>query len=63
MRKGDKCVVTRDKGRGHPTGTIVEIIDVCKETNLEPYCGKAVDGQTSYWYSEEDLQPCSEEDL
>ena len=49
MRKGDKCVVTRDKGRGHPTGTIVEIIDVCKETNLEPYCGKAVDGQTSYW--------------
>lgn len=46
-----RFVVITNHGVRHPYGTLVEVEDRC---SYGLYC-KAVDGQTAYWYNDDEL--------
>jgi hypothetical protein len=56
MRVGERFIVTTDHGVRHPKGTLVEIKLICKGVEDDrPYYCQAVEGNTTYWYSGDEL--------
>lgn len=56
MRKGEHYIVTTNHGTRHPVGTEVVVLEITsKEVNPYPYYCRAVQGQTCYWYHEDEL--------
>lgn len=56
MRKGERYIVITDHGVRHPKGTLVEVKLICeREPDSRPYYCQAVEGNTAYWYSANEL--------
>ena len=64
MKENDICKVLKDKGRGHPKGSRVQIILVSRhDDDPEPYYCKSEDGATCYWYAADELEVIEREGL
>lgn len=56
MRKGEHFIVITHRGSRHPVGTeVVVTVMTDPARNERPYYCKAVQGNTEYWYSEDEL--------
>ena len=56
MKVGERRIVITNSGVRHPVGTLVEVNIICEgaEDKMPYYC-QAVEGNTAYWYSEDEL--------
>lgn len=56
MRIGDRMIVTTNHGVRHPVGTLVEVkIIGSGVADTKPYYCQAVEGNTAYWYSDDEI--------
>ena len=62
MTVGSKAVVVKEKGTKHPKGTRVKVVFMVDQNKYpeddKPYWCQAEEGQTCYWYSQEELKEC-----
>lgn len=55
LKKGDIVTIKEtNRNNTHPAGTKAVVILTC-ESESRPYYCKAVEGQTTYWYSLDEL--------
>lgn len=56
MRIGERMIVTTDHGVRHPKGTLVEVKIIGKGiADTRPYYCQAIEGNTAYWYSDDEI--------
>lgn len=56
MRKGEHYIVNTWHRSRHPVGSEVVVVDMVNpKYNEYPYYCRAVQGQTAYWYREDEL--------
>ena len=66
MQQNDICKVIKDKDSAHThgVGAIVKVVMIGnKYIDPEPYYCKTVDGNTCYWYGEDELEVIEREGL
>ena len=56
MKVGERWIVITNSGVRHPVGTLVEVNLICEgDPDGKPYYCQAVEGNTAYWYSADEL--------
>lgn len=62
LNKGDKVRILQHRGVKHPDGTIATILAIHRSEDHEPYFCQTTEGETCYWYAEDEIERYIEED-